>query len=355
MGKKLPKYCKHNRRDKAYVWDKGKQVYLPGKYGSDESKSAYWAFVANRNAADATRDIAPEHIGSTVAWLAAEFLQHAETHYPDGENSEYWNCHYALQHLVRYHGRDRLEEFGPRKFGAFLLALADEGKARTYINQCRNKIVRAWKWAVSQEYISPNVHIALSTVPGLRKGAARETKPRQPVSWADIWPVTGALRATLRDALLLQYWTGVRSGSLVIAAPNQFEKTCDGWLWWPQHKQEHTGHTVVIPLGPRATKVVEPLLGGEGLLFQPVQRKHPRYRGFYTSRTYRNAIYRGQDKAGVERWQPHQMRHSRSTDITEKFGLSAAQAYLGHASHRTTERYTHQSLALARRVAEEMG
>jgi len=32
-----PKYCLHKARGVAYVIVAGKQVYLPGKYGSDES------------------------------------------------------------------------------------------------------------------------------------------------------------------------------------------------------------------------------------------------------------------------------------------------------------------------------
>lgn len=54
-------------------------------------------------------------------------------------------------------------------------------------------------------------------------------------------------------------------------------------------------------------------------------------------------------------WAPNQLRHTRGTTIRRIYGLEAAQSVLGHEKANTTEIYAEKNLALAARVAREIG
>jgi integrase len=54
-------------------------------------------------------------------------------------------------------------------------------------------------------------------------------------------------------------------------------------------------------------------------------------------------------------WHPNQLRHSHGTEVRKRFGLEAAQVVLGHARADVTEIYAEKNLALAVRVANEVG
>ena len=75
----------------------------------------------------------------------------------------------------------------------------------------------------------------------------------------------------------------------------------------------------------------------------------------YTRDSYRRAVQRACDKAGVERWSPNQLRHSAATEIRSRYGLEAAQVVLGHAKADVTQVYAERDLQLARNVVREVG
>jgi len=54
-------------------------------------------------------------------------------------------------------------------------------------------------------------------------------------------------------------------------------------------------------------------------------------------------------------WHPHQLRHSRGTEVREGYGLDAAQAVLGHAEAKVTEIYAEVNLDRAIEVARLTG
>lgn len=55
------------------------------------------------------------------------------------------------------------------------------------------------------------------------------------------------------------------------------------------------------------------------------------------------------------RWAPNQLRHTHGTDVRHRFGLEAAQVALGHERADVTQVYAEKNLALAVRVASEIG
>jgi integrase len=59
----------------------------------------------------------------------------------------------------------------------------------------------------------------------------------------------------------------------------------------------------------------------------------------YTASSYRRAIERACDAAGVPRWTPYQLRHAGATEVCSRTTLEVARVILGHRSIETTERY----------------
>ena len=75
----------------------------------------------------------------------------------------------------------------------------------------------------------------------------------------------------------------------------------------------------------------------------------------YTTSSYRRAIHRACDKAGIDRWSPNRMRHTAATEIRSKFGLEAAQVILGHSQANVTQVYAERDLAKGIEVAKRIG
>jgi integrase len=75
----------------------------------------------------------------------------------------------------------------------------------------------------------------------------------------------------------------------------------------------------------------------------------------YSPASYYAAVRRACLKAGVAPWHPHQLRHTHATEVRRAFGLEAAQVALGHAQANVTQVYAERDLALAVRVAAELG
>ena len=60
-------------------------------------------------------------------------------------------------------------------------------------------------------------------------------------------------------------------------------------------------------------------------------------------------------KAGVPAWHANQLRHAFGTHIRAAFGIEGAQHGLGHTRASTSEIYAEKGLALAMRIAAELG
>ena len=62
-------------------------------------------------------------------------------------------------------------------------------------------------------------------------------------------------------------------------------------------------------------------------------------RDHYDVASYRRAIARGCEQAGVPTWGPHRLRHNAGTKLRKALGLDSAQVVLGHSSANITEVY----------------
>jgi integrase len=229
---------------------------------------------------------------------------------------------------------------------------------------------------------------SLATVPGLQGGrtAASEPEGILPAVAEDINATLPYLPAPVRAMVELQRLTGCRPGEVMAMRAMDLSMTGPVWTYHPaSHKTKHRGLDRVIFLGPQAQRVIKPFLTTnlESYLFSPrayvealhrrraEQRKSKRTPSElkrkrkakplrvpaerYNRRSYRVAIARACQKAGVLEWSPLQLRHTAATFIRAKFGIEAAQVVLGHQRADVTQIYALRNQALAERVAAEIG
>jgi len=286
------------------------------------------------------------------------------------------------------------------------------GLSRSTINGYVARIKRMFKWAAAQELVPGGVHHALAAVDGLKKGRceAREAPPVRPVAEVHVHRTMPFLPPAVAAMVELQVLTGMRSGE--VTAIRGCDLSMAGAVWQyrpPAHKTAHHGHERVIDLGPRAQAVIRPWLKAdlEAYLFSPCEgeaarngarrasRRTPltpsalaRYRraerrrrarpagSRYMAESYRRAVERGVERANeriaadlaargvtdpaevaaeVPHWHPHQLRHTYATEVRRRYGLEVARVMLGHHSVGVTEVYAERDLAVAARVAAEVG
>ena len=68
--------------------------------------------------------------------------------------------------------------------------------------------------------------------------------------------------------------------------------------------------------------------------------------------SYFTAIRRACDKAGVPRWSPNQLRHTRATEVASKLGIEAARILLGHTDAQTTMIYLDSNALLNEQIQQ---
>lgn len=353
---RIPKYRKHSS-GKGFVEHKGRRHYFPGLHGSQESREAYCSFVSEltKRSTPMTRKSGSLLVGE----LLVHYMTYARDYYPEGE---YLNMRAATRILAEEFASVPVDDFGPLKLKEVQSRLIDRGHVRTHINAMVNRIRRVFKWGVSEEIVRPTLLESLRAVNGLQKGRsdAKESDARTPVNRERIDLVIPFLQPIVQSMVELQWLTGVRSESLCYATPSQFDTSGDVWLWMPKHKTEYRGHKLVVPVGPRGQGIIRAYLSRpvDEYLFNPREGKqgsNGTYNRHYTRSSYRQAVIRACDRAEIERFTPHQIRHSKGDIVRELYGAEAAQAILGHKSLDATQIYARKRLDLAKRVALEIG
>lgn len=290
-----PGYCLHKRTGRAYVTLNGQQRMLPGPHGSDESRGAYDRLVAewlaNGRTLAGASDTAP-----TVAMIALAFWNFAQVHYrrPDGTpTGEAENYRLAIRALRKMYGgapaTATKDGFGPKRLKllrASLLAEREEkdpktgetvkvrGWCRTYANRQVKRIQQIFRWAASEEMISPAVPAALDTVKGIHKGSAgaRESERVEPVADGVVDLTLPHLPPPVKAMVQLQRLCGARGGELFTLRTCDIDRSGKVWKYRPaSHKTAHHEYARVIRFGPQAQAVLEPFLRPSlaEYLFQP--------------------------------------------------------------------------------------
>jgi integrase len=399
MGKSVartPSLRRHKPSSLAVVTLNGKDHYL-GPWPADQRKpppgavEGYDHLIAEWLANG--RRLPAEVAGVpalTVNDLILAFYRWAEKHYrrEDGTNtSELNDCKLSLRPLRQLYGTLAAAEFSPLKLKAVRQHMIENDLSRGVINQRVRRVVRMFKWSVSEELVPPSVLHGLQSVRGLQRGRteARETEPVGPVCDEVVDATLPHVLPPVRAMIQFQRLTGARPGEVCAMRGCDLDTTGAVWLYRPfSHKTKHHGKARVVALGPRAQAIVKPFLklDTQAYLFspaealatkraemraarktrvQPSQQHRRKQRQLrppgprYVPSSYSSAVRRACKKHGIEPWHPHQLRHSHATEVRRQFGLEAAQVALGHSQAAVTEIYAERDLALAVKVAAQIG
>ncbi|MFV2069345.1 MAG: tyrosine-type recombinase/integrase [Pirellulales bacterium] len=389
LTKSVPKYRKHRATGQAVITLNGKDHYL-GPHGTKVSKREYDRLIGEWQANG--RRAPAEHSDLTISELLAAYLRHAKGYYRRADGTP-TDTIYAVKATLRVlreaYGPTRAVDYGPLALKALQQRMVEGGVSRSYINDHTKRIRRIFRWAVSEEMLPPSVVQALETVQGLRWGRtkARETGPVLPVDNAVVQTTLPHRPEVVSSMVMFQRATGCRPEEVCILRPCDVDTDGEVWIYRPSHhKVAHLGRERLIPIGPKGQAILRPYLlrEKETYCFRPTdsekkrrqtqhealktplqygnrpgtnrKRRPQRAAGArYTTDSYRRAIHRACDKAGVEHWSPNRLRHSAGTEIRKRYGLEGAQVILGHASADITQIYAERDLARAVEIMREVG
>lgn len=377
---RLPKYRHYKPKDLAVVRIDGRDYYL-GRYGSEESHERYRRLLAEWIASGRTRPPAsPSGSGPdavlTVNELILAYVKFADGYYlKDGRPTvEPGNIRLVLKLVRRLYGTSPVTSFGPLALKAVREEMVRAGNCRSEINRRVGRIVRMFKWGVSEELVPSHVYEALRTVTGLRKGrtSAKEKPPVKPVPAGDVEAIRPRVSRQVWAMIELQKLTGMRPGEVVIMRTGDLDLSGEVWTYKPsRHKTEHHDKDREVYIGPRGREILKPWLRDDPhtFLFSPadaMQERRSRMRSLrktrvqpsqrdrsrsqprklpgdrYTVASYRRAIQSACRKADVPRWHPHQLRHARGTEIRKLFGLEVSRVILGHEDVRAAQIYAEE-------------
>lgn len=149
-------------------------------------------------------------------------------------------------------------------------------------------------------------------------------------------------RATQEAAIHIMYTTGLRW------------KECRHLLWqnlrWEDGRclvtTTKTGNQRYCTLPTEALDLIKPYKKRSGYIITNPATGKP-----YT--TIRKLLKNAAEKHGIPLRGPHDLRHAAGTDTLEATGdIRAAQELLGHASLKSTQRYTHIAIKRQQRIAQ---
>lgn len=239
----------------------------------------------------------------------------------------------------------------------FLACLREQGARAVTMHRKVSALRTFFKYLRRNDLIDKVPHVEL------RHRSAGRSKPR--VLFYD--EVTRLLddEASAADAVLrlrdvamveLMYGTGMRVGTL--ARINVADLTFDP----PTVRVLAKGNREqALPLGEQAVAALRAWLEVRGALFERPRRARDvvdmaalfvnRYGGRLTDHGVRMAVRRMTRGEGLGRVTPHTFRHTAATHLLERGAdVRAIQELLGHASLRTTGRYTQLTVELVRRT-----
>jgi len=381
--RKLPKYRRHRPSGQAVVTLSGRDFYL-GPHDSAVSRVEYDRLVAewlvNGRALPPDPDEGSE---LTVDEVMRRYWEFADGYYRQGEkpSPEWYHIRTALKIVRRLYGTTPAAEFGPLALKACRHQFLNRDQNRRTINQNVGRVKRMFRWAVENELVPPGLYHGLQAVAGLKRGRteARESEGVKPVPEADVEAVLPLLSRQVAAMVRIQLLTGMRPGEAVIMRAEEIDRNPSIWVYRPaMHKNAHRGHERSVYIGPQGQQILWPFLQGNerGALFSPREaeeernarkrkgkgaagrrkgRKAPRWKGHYDVASYRRAIRRACERANIEPWSPHRLRHSAATKLRQEFGIEAARVILGHRSAAVTEIYAEIDKEKALKVMERVG
>jgi integrase len=373
-----PKLRTHAGSGQAYCeWQSNGERFTRyfGKAGTEAAEDAYKRFQLEW----ATRLVrrAPA-VGEAVlvcelveAWL--DYCEHGD----DGEGgcikrgkltSAIYAHRSAANYLLEAHGTGSVDAFTPDDLRAVRKGMIDAKLSRTTINGYQTGIVQMFGWGVGRQLVPADVCDRLKHVGLLQKGktSAPERKKKPAIPWANVEAVFPHLhanesrRAVLETLIRVHWLLGGRPNDLVSMRVGHIDRTGDVWRYAVEgHKNEHREQELAYYIGPKCQAILVPLLEGRSatdlvFAYPPLSERGKRCA---ISRARYGIQVKGACKAaGVKLWTPHQLRHSRATEVMRVYESNeAAAAVIGDTPEVARTVYVDPLDAVRRRIAKETG
>jgi hypothetical protein len=271
MSEQLPPLQTNGSGD-AYVTINGRDHIL-GKVESTIAQAEHARLMAEYRASGySTTYGLPVGILS-VAELIGAYLEFARNYYGTDSRCEYANVEAAVRRVRELYGHCQAVDFGPLQLKTVRQTFLDDDGARTYINDRCKRIVRMFRWGVSEGLLPPAIPQALSMVPGLRRGRTTAREPRRilPADPALVDATLPQLHPTVRAMVTLQRLTAARPGEICILRPCDVNRDSDVWEYRPSsHKNANRGKERVYlhrPKGAGSLAAISATRAGPFLLF----------------------------------------------------------------------------------------
>ncbi len=292
--KNLPKYRAH-KSGQARVTLAGKDHYL-GTYGSPESKQKYAQLIAEYSASSSPASFGVDPKSVTLATIMAEYIRHADNHYPRGVNSESAQIRLILRVVKNLYADLAAASFGPQQFKAVRQVLIDnpacqrsarsrkkkaEPLSRQYINAQMSRLVRMFRWAAADGIIPSETYLNLKVIPGLQIGRSRapEAKAIEPVSDYVVEQTLPHCSPVVADMVRVQRLTGMRPGEVCKLTPGMLDRRGDVWIaTLKEHKGAWRGKSRHVYFGPKTQLILMPYLEREAdaCCFSPTESEQRR-------------------------------------------------------------------------------
>lgn len=342
-----------------------------------QAMALYAAWLARWDSDPTLQDPRQASTLMNVAELCAAYLKHAEATYIKGGKitSHVYKTRAALQSLTDAHGDLPAVKLDMPMLAKWRDAMARTGRSARYVNDMLQIVRAAYQWAAERGDVPSHTWQALCGVSRIR---ASRRKRVQPIAWDTVEATLPHLSDVIGAMIRVLWHSGMRPEDVCVMRGMDIDQGGDVWLYQPEsHKTDHLDvPDRIIALGPQAQAVITPWLDRDltAYLFRPVEgsgRQLSNYGETYTSASLRRAVHRGCERAfpapddatpeqvkawhKAHRWNPNQLRHAKGTEIRKRFGLEASRVSLGHTTAATTELYAERDLALAKRVARQIG
>lgn len=346
---------------------KGKRIYY-GPANATEAEEAYRRDVAIYVANNGTFPHSGE--GTTIVELILAYWRDRMRYFqkPDGTHtSSLERIRQALRPLRDMYAHAPADDFGTVDLLAIRQGWIDKGLSRKTVNDYTSALKHLFKWGAARDLVRPTVYQTLATIEGLRVGRseAKESERRRPVQQDHVDAIEPYVSRQVWAMIQLQLLSGARPGEIVKLRP--IDLNTEGEVWSAliqEHKTAYKGKKRVLIFGPQAQGVLRPFLLDRAVdeyMFSPKeaekeraefaqthrrrgQRPKPRRTDrtlgeHYSVGSYRQAVKRGCQKAGIACWTPHRLRHTAATTFRQKYGLETTAAFLGHAELSVTQIY----------------
>lgn len=346
----VPKYGLHKGSGQAVTYVNRKPVYL-GPFDSPESRRRYGELLAGLESSRPVSAASAEAAPLTINMLCLKFVTEVLPKYKTADgapNAEQACFKGVVKILRRLFGETAASDFGPVKLRLVRSEMVATGWARKHINKQVSRLRAIFKFAVSWALVPATMIEGLRAVPALEPGEteARETKPKYAVPAEVLKTVRAELLPRHQDVFDLLLLTGARPGELMGLKMGDVNRTVSPWRADLQtHKTAHRGKSRTLYFNATAQSILLKYLKADpGAKLLPIARK-----------TFSEVLGRACDRAEVERFTAHTLRHCVATKITNELGLETAQRLLGHSSAAMTAHYAKGAEDRAVQAATALG